>query len=99
VAPAKLPATVALDAALRDQVVGVYELPQLVIHIYVEGGQLMSKAEGPGQGAFPLLYFGNDTFGAAFDPSLRLQFHVENGVAKSVTLSQGGGTNEGKRRP
>jgi CubicO group peptidase (beta-lactamase class C family) len=99
VTPPKLPAAVALEPTLRDQVVGTYELPQLVVHIYVENGQLMSRAEGPGQGAFPLLYFGNDTFGAAFDPSLRLRFHIDNGVATSVTLAQGGGTMEGKRRP
>jgi D-alanyl-D-alanine carboxypeptidase len=100
----RAPATVALDPKLRDLVVGVYEFAPsaggtFVVHVYKEGEQLMTKAEGPGQGAFPLLYYGSDTFGAAFDPALRLRIHVDGGVVTGATLQQGGGSMDGKRRP
>jgi D-alanyl-D-alanine carboxypeptidase len=92
---------VALDRALRDQVVGVYEFATpnggaFVVHVYIANDQLVSKAEGPGQGEFPLLYYGDNTFGASFDPSLRLRIDPATG---SATLAQGGGTMSGKRRP
>ena len=49
---------------LRDQLPGVYDLAvpaggKFVIHITVENGQVMTQAEGPGQGKFPLMYAGN----------------------------------------
>jgi len=97
------PTVVALDAATRDAVIGDYEFtvsPEntIVIHIYLENGTLMSKADGPGQGAFPLLYYGNNTFGAAFDPSMRVAFTIENGRATRASLTQGGGTLQGRRK-
>ncbi|HEY5061764.1 MAG TPA: serine hydrolase [Gemmatimonadaceae bacterium] len=104
VQPRRAPPAVALDPALRDQVVGTYEFKApsggtFTIHIYVEGERLMSKADGPGQGAFPLVYYGNNTFGAGFDPSMRLAFVIENGRATRASLTQGGGTMEGTRQP
>jgi hypothetical protein len=45
------------------------------------------------------VYVGNLTFGAAFDPSLRVTFIDENGKITRMRLAQGGGTMEGPRRP
>lgn len=87
----------------RDRLVGVYDLTpsgggKFVIHIFVENGQLMTEAEGKGQGKFPLVHVGNLQFRAAFDPSLRLTFISENGKITKVRLEQGGGTMEGVPR-
>jgi D-alanyl-D-alanine carboxypeptidase len=103
VTPRKAPVAAPLADADRDLVIGTYDvdLPngaKLVIHVMVENGQLMSQAEGPGQGKFPLIHVGNLTFGAAFDPSLRLEFVKTNGKVTSVTLSQGGGAMQGRKR-
>jgi CubicO group peptidase (beta-lactamase class C family) len=95
---------VPLSDADRDRLPGVYDLAppsggKFVIHIMVENGQLMSQAEGQGQGKFPLVHVGNLQFGAAFDPRLRLTFIAENGKIAKLRLEQGGGTMEGPRRP
>jgi D-alanyl-D-alanine carboxypeptidase len=99
-----LPPAVALPAAERDRFVGIYDLitptgGKFPIHIFVEGDALISQAEGPGQGKFPLIYFGADTFGASFDLSLRLTFTVDGGRATKLLLLQRGQTMEGARRP
>jgi hypothetical protein len=95
---------VALPDSIRDKLAGTYELASpsgnpFVVHVMVENGQVMTQAEGPGQGKFPLLYAGNMTFGASFDPSLRVTFISENGKVTKMRLDQGGGTMEGPRRP
>jgi hypothetical protein len=95
---------VALTDADRDRLPGVYELAtptggKFVIRVTVENGQLMSQAEGPGQGRFPIMHLGNLQFGATFDPSLRLTFLSENGKISGLRLEQGGGTMQGTRRP
>ncbi len=95
---------VALPDSIRDKLPGTYDLAppgggKFVIHIMVENGQVMTQAEGPGQGKFPLIYAGNWVFGAAFDPSLRVTFLSENGAVTKMRLAQGGGTMEGPRRP
>jgi len=95
---------VPLPDADRDRLPGTYDLTtpaggKFVIHIMVENGQVVTQAEGPGQGKFPLVHLGNLVFGASFDPSLRLTFTKENGTITKVTLQQGGGTMEGTRRP
>jgi CubicO group peptidase (beta-lactamase class C family) len=99
-----LPPIVALPAAERDHFVGTYDFVtptggKFTVRMFVEGDALMSQAEGPGQGKFPLMYFGANTFGAAFDPSLRLTFTVVDGRATKLLLLQGGQTMEGARRP
>jgi hypothetical protein len=95
---------VPLPDADRDRLPGVYDLVapnggKFVIHVMVENGQLMSQAEGAGQGKFPLVHIGNLQFGAAFDPSLRVTFVSENGKISKLVLEQGGGRMEGPRRP
>ena len=104
VMPPKPVVEVALPDSVRDHVTGVYDLAQpgggkFVVHVTVENGKVMTQAEGPGQGKFPLIYAGNMTFGAAFDPSLRVTFISEKGKITRMRLAQGGGMMEGPRRP
>jgi D-alanyl-D-alanine carboxypeptidase len=104
VAPPKPLVAVPLPDSVRDRVAGTYDLVppgggKFVIHIMVENGQVMTQAEGPGQGKFPLVYLGNMTFGATMDPSIRVTFISENGAIAKMRLAQGGGTMEGPRRP
>jgi hypothetical protein len=95
---------VPLPDADRDRLPGIYDLAaptggKFVIHIMVENGQVMTQAEGPGQGKFPLVYLGNLQFGATIDPSIRVTFISEGGAITKMRLEQGGGTMEGARRP
>jgi hypothetical protein len=64
----------ALPAAVRDAAVGRYLLqlgPRVLpLELRPEGAGLVSQAEG--QGSFPLVYLGDDIFGAEFDRSMRL---------------------------
>ena len=103
VAAPKPVVAVALPDSIRDKLAGTYELASpsgnpFVVRIMVENGQVMTQAEGPGQGKFPLIYAGNWVFGAAFDPSIRVTFISENGKVARMRLDQGGGTMEGPRR-
>ena len=95
---------VPLSDSDRDRLPGTYELAaanggKFVVHIMIENGQVMSQAEGPGQGKFPLVHLGNMQFGAAFDPSLRVSFVGENGKITKMILEQRGNRMEGPRRP
>jgi CubicO group peptidase (beta-lactamase class C family) len=95
---------VPLPDADRDRLPGIYDLVppgggKFTIHIMVENGQVMTQAEGPGQGKFPLVYLGNLQFGATIDPSIRVTFISENGAITKMRLEQGGGAMEGARRP
>ncbi|HEY2162538.1 MAG TPA: serine hydrolase domain-containing protein, partial [Gemmatimonadaceae bacterium] len=104
VAAPKPVVAVALPDSIRDKLPGIYDLAppgggKFVIHIMVENGQVMTQAEGAGQGKFPLIYAGNWVFGASFDPSLRVTFLRESGAVSKMRLEQGGGTMEGPRRP
>jgi CubicO group peptidase (beta-lactamase class C family) len=51
-----------------------------------------------GQGPIPLIHYGEHTFGASFDPTLRLVFSVEGGRTSKVTLMQGGGVFQGVQK-
>lgn len=104
VAGPKALVAVPLSAADRDRLAGVYDLAtpdggKFVIHVMVENGELVTQAEGPGQGKIPLVHVGNLRFGASFDPSLRLTFVSEDGKILKAALEQGGGRMEGPRRP
>jgi D-alanyl-D-alanine carboxypeptidase len=97
------PPVVQLDSAERDKLVGVYDLKlpsgdSLTIRVFVEGGRLIGQAEGPGQGPIALLHYGDNVFGASFDPSLRLTFIIEAERVTGLRLQQRGGTMEGPRR-
>lgn len=91
-----------LPLAIRGRYIGVYALalPNGVRDFTIaDGGAgdfLTARLEG--QEAVPLIHYGDDTFGASFDPSLRLIFTVAGDRAVKVTLVQGGGRFEGARK-
>jgi D-alanyl-D-alanine carboxypeptidase len=85
----------ALTAEDGARFVGTYDLGQLELRIYAEGDRLMSQATG--QAPARLLWQGGDEFRAAFDPAVRIVFHVEDGRASRLTLYQGGATIEAPR--
>ncbi len=62
----------------------------------VRGDELYGQLAG--QDALPLIPYGHDTFGAAFDPELRFTFMMNDGRATKVQLLQGGRTVEGDRK-
>ena len=65
--------------------------------VFERDGKLMAQLEG--QGANPMLFYGNDTWGMSFDPSLRIVFEVTRDKAEKMTLKQGGGSFNGARKP
>ena len=98
------PTIVALPAADRDRFIGTYDIATpagrtLVLHVFADGTGLGARAEGPGQSAFSLLYYGNNLFGAEFDRSLRLRFVVDDGHTDRVVKVQRGVVMEGAKRP
>jgi D-alanyl-D-alanine carboxypeptidase len=95
--PAKV---VALPPAQRAKYVGVYalQLPDAVHDFTVTDAGTGLTGQLAGQNAFQLLYYGNDTFGASFDPTLRIVFTVQGTAATKLTLHQGGGTFDGPRK-
>jgi hypothetical protein len=64
--------------------------------IAVDGDHLTAQLAG--QAATPILRIGDNTFGVAFDPNLRLTFTMDGARATKVTLLQGGGTFVGPRK-
>jgi D-alanyl-D-alanine carboxypeptidase len=99
--PLELPPTVIpLAAVERRRYVGVYALALADgVHDFTiaeEGDHL--TAQQAGQEAIPILHYGNHTFGAGFDPSVRLIFTIEGGRATKLTLVQRGGRFEGARK-
>jgi hypothetical protein len=101
-APVARPPIKPLAAADGEKFVADYDitLPDgriLAFKIFTEEGALMGQAEG--QPKVPLLYLGDNTFGADFDPTVRLSFVVENGKVVSGTLLQNGGKMNVTRRP
>lgn len=94
------PARVAITAADRAQYVGVYALKigdtARDFTVSEHDGELVSQLAG--QGPIPLIPYGNHTFGASFDPSVRIVFTVVNGAAAKLTLMQGGRSSDGLRK-
>jgi len=91
-----------LAAADRAKYEGDYDivLPDgqiLPFLIFSQGDQLMGQAES--QDAAPLKYLGDDTFGADFDPTVRIVFTVENGRVTRGKLVQRGAAMYIARRP
>jgi CubicO group peptidase (beta-lactamase class C family) len=89
-----------LKAEDRKRYIGTYvlQLPNGArdFTIAEDGDHLTAQLAG--QPALPLLFYGNDTFGASFDPHLRLVFTVQGTSASKVVLYQGGGEFEGTRK-
>ncbi|MFL5542034.1 MAG: serine hydrolase [Longimicrobiaceae bacterium] len=94
------PTAVPLAAADRARYAGVYALAlpggARDFTVAEQGDQLTGQLAG--QRPVALLHYGNHTFGATFDPSLRVIFTVEGGRATRMTLLQGGERIEGTRK-
>jgi len=96
------PAVVPISADERRKFVGDYDisLPDgqiMGVRVFVEEEQLMVAPEE--QEKTPMRYFGNNTFGLDFDPTLRLTFDVANGRVTGGKLVQRGLTMNVFRRP
>ena len=88
-------------AELRARIAGTYRLTfpdarTLELRVFERDGRVM--AQGTNQPEIGLRYQGDDTFGASFDPSLRIVF-APGTPAPKITLRQGGGSFEGPRVP
>jgi CubicO group peptidase (beta-lactamase class C family) len=94
-------AVVPLAPAEREQYLGVYalQLPpgprDFVVAAAPDGGLTGQLA---GQGANPLLHYGDHTFGVTFDASVRIVFTIVDGKATAMTLRQGGQEMRGERK-
>jgi hypothetical protein len=96
------PPVVPLSADDRRRFAGDYDisLPDgqiMGVRVFVEEEQLMIAPEE--QEKTPMRYFGNNTFGLDFDPTLRLTFDVANGKVTGGKLVQRGMTMNVFRRP
>ncbi len=97
VAPTVLP----LSAADRDRYIGTYVLqlppgPMDFVVATAADGTLTGKMGG--QPALPLKFLGDHTFGADFDPTVRVIFAVVDGRATGMTLRQRGQETRGARK-
>jgi CubicO group peptidase (beta-lactamase class C family) len=94
------PKIVPLSAADRARYVGVYALalPDGTKDFTVaeQGDHLTAQLAG--QDASPMLHYGKHTFGAPFDPTLRIIFTVEGAQATKLVLIQRGRRFEGLRK-
>jgi D-alanyl-D-alanine carboxypeptidase len=89
------------SAQERARVAGTYRLVlpngrTLELRVFEREGKVLTQGEG--QPEIPLRYQGNSTFGASFDPSMRLTF-APGTPAPKLTLLQGGATIDGPRVP
>ena len=96
------PAVVPTTADERRRFAGEYDisLPDgqiMGVSVFVEEEKLMIAPEG--QEKLPMRYFGNNTFGLDFDPTLRLTFDVASGKVTGGKLVQRGMTMNVFRRP
>lgn len=96
------PPVVPLPAADRARYVGTYLLqlppgPQDFIVAATADGTLTGKLGA--QPALPLKHYGNHTFGADFDPTVRIIFTVVDDRATEMILRQRGGEMRGARQP
>jgi hypothetical protein len=65
-----------------------------MFRVFERDGKLISQGEG--QGEIPLLYQGNNVFGASFDRSVRITF-APGSPSPKLTLVQGGATIDAPR--
>jgi D-alanyl-D-alanine carboxypeptidase len=97
---ARPPKVLPLAATDRPRYVGVYALAfpngPRDLTVAEQGDHLAAQLAG--QGAVPLLYLGQDTFGVGFDWELRFIFTLDGARATKLTLLQGGERTEGLRK-
>jgi CubicO group peptidase (beta-lactamase class C family) len=91
---------VPLSAAERARYVGVYALalPGGTRDFTVAEQRDQLTGQLAGQGANPILHYGEHTFGVSFDPTVRLTFVIEGGRATKIVLLQQGRRSEGARK-
>jgi len=84
----------------REKYTGVYSLmlPGGARDLAVTADSAGLGVQLAGQGRNPIIHYGNHTFGARFDQSLRLIFTMAGTRATKVTLVQGGGRFDGLRK-
>lgn len=95
------PTAVPLPAALRTAAAGTFGLQfpgGRVVPLVLRADEERVTVQVPGQASLPLVYLGDDTFGAAFDPSFRLRLLTQAERVTGVVLQQGGHTLEGERQ-
>lgn len=93
------PKGIALTAAQMAVYPGVYTLVLDAPHdftVTVKDGALFGMLDG--QTPEKMIPFGNDTFGVAFDPAIRLVFTMIDGKAAGFTLKQRGKEFAGTRK-
>jgi hypothetical protein len=100
--PPAAPVAVTLPDSVRAAVPGTFPLKlptgaDFPVTLRVEGGQVVGQPAG--QDPNSLVYVGDHTFGAAFDPTLRLRVVVEGGRGVRAVLARRGSTVEGARTP
>ena len=94
------PKAIPMAAAEMRRYSGVYNLVLDAARPFTvteKDGKLTGQLEG--QGPTTLIPFGDHTFGADFDPMVRLIFTMSDGKPTKVTLKQNGRSFEGTRRP
>jgi hypothetical protein len=97
-----VPAVVPISADEQRRLAGDYDvsLPDgqiMGVRVFIEDGQLFVAPEE--QEKTPMRYFGNNSFGLDFDPTLRLTFDVANGKVTGGKLVQRGMAMNVFRRP
>jgi D-alanyl-D-alanine carboxypeptidase len=102
-APAPLPTTAIPLPVPASTYAGVYDvhLPNgatMATHVTAGDAGLLMRGEGPGQSAFPLRYLGDGSFGAEFDPTLRVSFFFAADGAATMTVTQHDQQMTGARR-
>lgn len=97
----RAPAAVPTPANLRAAVAGTYvlKLPAGALQIVIRSDSLGVTAQTAGQSAVPLTYVGDNTFGAAFDPTLKIHFIIESAGRVRMEFTQRGVSGGATRNP
>jgi D-alanyl-D-alanine carboxypeptidase len=94
------PKGIALSPAVMASYVAKFDLTIDAPHlfsVYLKEGALYGMMDT--QSPEKMIPLGNDTFGVAFNPDVRLIFTMVGGTPTKITLRRNGGAFEGTRRP
>jgi len=94
-AGAKPPAVVTVDPAVLKSYEGVYESPRFSITVALKDGKLIGTADG---GSLTLAAIDPTTFRAEEFAGIKITFLVEGGKVTGMTLDQGGGPLQFKKK-
>ncbi len=97
----KAPTSVPLPANVRAAVPGTYvlKLPGRELPIVIRSDSIGVTAQPAGQSAVPLTYAGDNTFGAASDPTLKIRFTIGSAGRVRMEFTQRGVSSEATRSP